>query len=129
MATDFVTLFNFERCKELLAGNGTAQEKELAIFDECHSEDFIYLDYWACYVDVFDGTDPPESISGKQLLPELQEEIFVLLLPQHVDLMLLSLKQHENELVVMADDRIAKLETWRDLCISDKRFLVAYHFD
>jgi len=129
MATDFARLFDYQRCQEILASKEAAATKEQLIADECSSNEFIYLDYWACYAEVFHASNPEGTISCVDLIPEMLEENFILLNAQHIDEMLVSLQEHRDELTVMTKDSIDKLATWRDICQKNQRYLVAYHFD
>jgi len=88
----------------------------------------IYLDYWGCYSHVFSG-HPEGSISSLDYLPNQLEEIFLLLRAEHVDQMIKSLHEHADDLKVMKASDIERLEEWRDLCTTDPRYMVAYHFD
>ena len=60
----------------------------------------ILLDYWGCYPEVF-GDHPEGSISSLDYLPDEEEERFLLLRPEHVDKMILSLREHLSDLRVM----------------------------
>jgi hypothetical protein len=88
----------------------------------------IYLDYWGCYAHVFDG-HPESSISSLNYLPDQDEETFLLLRPEHLDQMIESLRKHVNDLSVMMKRDIETLEQWRNFCVADPRYMVAYQFD
>ena len=88
----------------------------------------IYLDYWGCYSHVFSG-HPEGSISSLDYLPNQLEEIFLLLRAEHVDQMIKLLHEHADDLKVMKASDIERLEEWRDLCTTNPRYMVAYHFD
>lgn len=76
MGTDSLKLFNKTLADQMLA---MGREPLVALGDE-----EIYLDYWGCYAEVFDG-HPEGSISSLDYLPGQEEEIFLLLRPDHVD--------------------------------------------
>ena len=88
----------------------------------------IDLDYWGSYSAVFAG-HPEGSISSLDYLPDQEEEIFLLLCPEHVDQMIHSLHEHAHDLHVMEARDIKKLEAWRDICATDPSYMVAYLFD
>lgn len=125
MGTDSARLFNREIADRILATH--PDEPEL-IHELAFSKDEILMDYWGCYARVFAG-HPAGSISSLDYLPEQQEEIFLLLRSEHVDQMIKSLREHANDLTVMDEQQIARLEQWRDLCATDHNYLVAYEFD
>lgn len=88
----------------------------------------IYLDYWGCYSHVFQG-HPEGSISSLDYVSGEEEETFLLLRPEHVDLMVRSLYEHADDLSVMNQEQIAQVERWRDFCAANPSHLVAYMFD
>ena len=120
MATDSIKLFNKTLADQIVA---TGQEPLSAFGDE-----EIYLDYWGCYVEAFDG-HPEGSISSLDYLPDEEEETFLLLHPQHVDRIIKSLRKHINELTVMNKEQVEKIEKWRDFCLENPGYMVAYIFD
>jgi hypothetical protein len=88
----------------------------------------IKLDYWGCYAEAFTG-HPAESISSLDYLPEQQDETFLLLRPEHVELMTSSLRQHLDDLTLMNGKQIEKLEEWTRLCATRPGYYIAYLFD
>lgn len=120
MGTDSVQLFNKALGDRMLA---EGHDPLVAL-----SEEGIYLDYWGCYAEVFDG--PPEgSISSLDYLPDEEEETFLLLRPDHIDQMVKSLHEHRNDLNIMDEEQIGKLEKWRDFCVANPNYMVAYFMD
>ena len=120
MATDYVKLFNKTLADQLLT---TGQDPLLAFGDET-----IYLDYWGCYVEVF-SQEPDGSISSLKYFPDDEEELFLLLRPENVTQMIDSLRAHYDDLRVMTESEIEQLEKWRDFCVADPSYMVAYLFD
>ena len=96
--------------------------------DLAFGEEEILLDYWGCFVAVFDGY-PVGSISSLKYLPDEKEETFVLLQAAHVNQMIESLYEHLDDLRVMDKEEIKKVEEWRDYCIANSGYMVAYLFD
>src|ERR1044071_7676795 len=82
MGTDSVQLFDKALADRMLA---EGDDPLAALGDE-----EIYLDYWGCYAEVFDG-HPEGSISSLDYLPDEEDETFLLLRPEHVDRMIKSL--------------------------------------
>ena len=82
----------------------------------------------ACYAEVFDG-NPPGSIPDLEIFPHLQEQRFLLLRPEHVEQMLISLSSHRAEVTTMEEEDISLLKQWRERCSNDKSKMVAYFFD
>ena len=120
MGTDSVKLFNKALADQMLAAG---RDPLMALGDE-----EIYLDYWGCYAHVFNG-HPEGSISSLDYTPGESEEIFLLLRPDHVGLMVKSLHEHADDLRVMNKEQIAKVERWRDFCAANPSHMVAYMFD
>lgn len=90
-------------------------QKQL-ILDLCFISRMLYVDYWACYAEVF--MTNPEGFNLLQGLvrDDEEEETFVLLRPEHVDRMLSSLRDHH---AVMGLADIAELKSWTDQCRAD----------
>jgi hypothetical protein len=120
MGTDSIKLFDKALADQMLA----AGRDPLVAF----GEEEIYLDYWGCYAKVFDG-HPGGSISSLDYLPDEEEETFLLLRPDHVDQMIKSLYNHVDDLSIMNKEQIERVEKWRDFCISNPSYMVAYLFD
>lgn len=88
----------------------------------------LHLDYWGCYAEVFDG-HPEGSISSLDYLPEQEEEVFLLLRPDHISQITKSLHNHINDLSIMDKEQIEMVERWRDFCANNPIYMVAYLFD
>jgi hypothetical protein len=115
--------------ERLLAEEYTLAELETEVArDLAFGEEEIYLDYWGCYVALFDG-HPAGSISSTSYLPNEEEETFVLLQAAHVNQMIESLYEHIDDLRVMDREKIKKVEEWRDYCVANPGYMVAYLFD
>ena len=111
-----------------------ATEFSLSTLKTAVAQDFAFgkeeinLDYWGCYAEVL-GDHPPGSISSLDYLPEQPEETFLLLRSEHVELMTTSLQEHINDLTIMDQGQIKKLEEWSRLCAARPGYYVAYLFD
>jgi hypothetical protein len=90
------------------------------------SSEILYVDYWGCYVEAFAAKHPPGAVGAKELFPAMVEEPYLLLLPEHLDTILHSLEEHQDELTVMKPDDIVRLRQWRDACSKDAGLRVAY---
>ena len=113
----------------LLFGEQTFMEMKADVAQDFGFRDEeIHLDYWGCYSHVFNG-HPEGSISSLDYLPNQEEEIFLLLRPEHVYQMLKSLNDHSDDLRVMKVSDIQRLESWSALCTAHPSYVVAYHFD
>ena len=115
--------------KELLETDYTLSGLRSAVVRDfaCGDEE-ILIDYWGCYAHLFVG-NPAGSISSLDYLQDEEEETFLLLRAEHVEQMVNSLRQHSDDLSVMNETTIAKLDEWRALCATNPRYLVAYLFD
>jgi hypothetical protein len=115
MGTDSVKLFNKTLADQILA----MEQNSLTPFLE---------ENIGCYAEVFKG-DPEGSILNTDLLPDQEEERFSLLVPDSVAQMIKSLYEHLDDLRVMSRKEIEEVERWRDLCETNRDFMVAYLFD
>ena len=120
MGTDSIKLFDKVLADQILETGG---DPLTALGNE-----EILLDYWGCHSHVFDG-NPPGSISSLNYMSDEDGEIFVLLRPEHVDLIVRSLLAHADDLRVMNAEQVAKVAKWRDYCRTNPRYFVAYMFD
>lgn len=102
--------------------------KGSVLLDFAMSDEEIMLDYWGCYAHVFSG-HPAGSISSLDYLSDEEEETFLLLLPNHVDQMLESLKEHMHDVTVMRQTDIDHLNEWKQLCAANPNYRIAYFFD
>jgi len=115
--------------ERLISGEYTLTGLKIeAIQDFAFGDEEIYLDYWGCYAEVFDGR-PEGSISSVEYLPDQEEKTFLLLRLDHVDQMIRSLYNHINDLSVMDEEKIKKIEKWRSFCAANPDYIVAYMFD
>lgn len=115
--------------ERLLSGEQTFTELRVDVAqDFAFGDQEINLDYWGCYAHVFNG-HPESSISSLDYLPDQEEEIFLLLRPEHIDQMIESLHEHADDLRVMSTGDIETLEQWRNFCGDVPGYMVAYHFD
>jgi len=112
-----------------LQQNGFTQEDihGMMIRSLCLSPERIQLDYWACYPLVF-GEDPPGSIPDYTLLPHQKAQEFLLLQPDHIQIMLDTLSILRRKLTVMSDTAVAVLQFWKERSASDPGWMVAYLF-
>ena len=115
---------------EMLLGHeySLPQLKAEVVRDSAFGDEEIKLDYWGCYAHVFNG-HPDGSISSVSYLPCEEEETFILLQPSHVTQMINSLYEHRDDLTVMGEEEIKKIERWRDQCLSNSDCMIAYLFD
>ena len=110
------------------SGLSEPELKHVLVNSLCVFGEWLYVDYWACYAEVF-GDDPPGSVSDRELFPNLPSPHFLLLQPEHVDRMIGSLDLHRAEVTVMVDKEISLLTQWRHRCATDDSTMVAYFFD
>ena len=95
----------------------------------CVSGHQLTIDYWGCYVEVFASGDPPGSIPDYTLFPHIKQQRYLLLLPEHVDKMLVSLEEHKHEMRTMQARHLAQLRAWKKRCMEDSGWMVAYFYD
>lgn len=118
-----------ERIQHLIGSGLSEQELKYDIVDSlCVFGEWLYVDYWACYAEVF-GSGPPGSIPDREIFSHVQEQHFLLLRPEHVDQMIRSLDAHRSEVTAMDEKDIALLRKWRDRCATDRGTMVAYFLD
>ena len=102
--------------------------KSQVVMDFAFGDEEILLDYWGCHAHVF-IENPAGSISSLDYLPDEEEETFVLLLPEHVEQMIKSLREHMHDVTVMRQEHIDKLDEWRLRCAANDNYRVGYLFD
>jgi len=118
-----------EAVERLIAEENTLKRlKDELIHDFALGEETIYLDYWGCYAEVFAEGDPKGSLSSVKYFG-YEEELYMFLKPPHVDRMIRSLKEHLNDLPIMGNEGIERLEYFRDFCAGHPGYWVAYIFD
>ncbi len=98
-----------------------------AIYDLCLQGDDVPLDPWGSWA-VFEN-EPEDALSSLDVLPGTDEELFLLLRPRHLDVILRSLSEHAHELAVRSHPQIEAVARLRDACASRPDMLVAYCFD
>lgn len=110
------------------SGLAESELKRVLVDSLCVFGEWLYVDYWACYAEVF-GDDPPGSVSDRELFPHLRSPHFLLLQADHVDRMIGSLSLHRAEVTVMGEKEISLLEQWRHRCTTHDSTMIAYFFD
>jgi hypothetical protein len=91
-------------------------------------EEEIFLDYWGCYEQVFDGR-PRGSISSRDLLQPEEDGPFLLLRAEHVEQIIKSLRSHLDELRLTTGEQLGTLEKWKSLSLANHLHMVAYIFN
>jgi hypothetical protein len=115
--------------EELLAeGCPLGDLRNDAVYDLCLQGEDVRLDYWGSYAEVFPG-EAEGAVSSLEVLPGTEEELFVLLRPDHVDEIVRSLRAHAHELTAMSPARIEVIAELRDACAGEPEQRVAYCFD
>ena len=94
--------------------------------DAALGDEEIAVDYWGCYLEVLLSANGMLSCIDYM---GMEEEVFVLLGPEHVDLMLAALDAHVSELRIMRAEHVARLRQWRDDCAANPKHRVAYFLD
>jgi hypothetical protein len=118
-----------ERVAELaLQGLPSEVLKQELVQELCFLDERMAVDYWGCFAEVFSWGAPPGAISDTALFPHREQELFLLLQPEHVTRMLDSLRAHQGELTIMAEPELARLQSWRETCLKDRGRMVAYLF-
>jgi hypothetical protein len=110
------------------SGISEPELKRILVDSLCVFGEWLNVDYWACYAEVF-GDDPPGSVWDREIFPHLQSPHFLLLRPEHVDRMIGSLYAHRAEVTVMEEKDILLLTQWREQCSNDTSTMVAYFLD
>lgn len=95
----------------------------------CVISDDLTVDYWGCNSEVFSKGDPPGSIPDYEIFPHIKEQRYLLLRPEHVEQMIVSLKAHWTEVQVMQEVQLSQLQDWKTRCVEDSAYMVAYFYD
>lgn len=114
---------------ELLREGCTLTElRNDAVHDLClHGED-VPLDARGSWAEVL--LDRGENaLSSLDVLPGTDEELFLLLRPQHLDAVLRSLQEGPPELSARSPSELEAITRLRDACAARPGLLVAYCFD
>jgi hypothetical protein len=113
----------------LLAEGCTLTElRNDAVHDLCLQGEDVPLDAWGSWAEVFLDR-PGDVLSSLDVLPGSDEELFLLLRPQHVDTVLRSLREDAHELATRSPSKLEAIARLRDTCASRPGLLVAYCFD
>ena len=117
---------------------------------ELCTSDWLYLDYWGCTAEVFGGVDPPGATKWEEFVapmfpdgpPEppvhydedgsvlwIETSGRYLLSSSDTNAMIASLRKHVQDLSVMCEADIAKLERWHHFCAAHPDFCVVYQID
>jgi len=112
----------------LEGGSAEPDIREWLVWDFALGRTQVAVDYWGCYAEVF-GRHPQGAISYLSLFPHQQEELFLLLTPEHVDLIVQSLAAHNSELRIMKADDVRRVQSYADYCRNQKGFMTAYMYD
>ncbi len=139
-----------ERLKVITSGGTELVETKEELIRELCTGDWLYLDYWGCTAGVFDGVDPPGSTTWEDftspMFPDGPPDPSVhrdddgailwvetsgryLLSSSNTGAMILSLRNHSQDLTVMSNAHIEKLERWHNFCIRQPDFCVVYQID
>lgn len=115
--------------EELLAeGCALDDLRNDAVYDLCLQGEDVRLDSWGCYTEVFPA-EAEGAVSSLEVLPGTEEELFLLLRPDHVDEIVRSLRAHVHELTAMSPAHIEVIARLRDACAAAPEQRVAYCFD
>jgi hypothetical protein len=113
---------------ELLAEGATLDElRSDAIFDLCLLGEAVSLGVGASWMDVLPG-EPEGAVSSLQVLPGSEEELFLLLQPGQVDILLRTLQDRAQEPPV-PPGQVEALARLRDACARRPGQLVAWCFE
>jgi hypothetical protein len=103
-----------------------AEFRQNVALDLALGEQEIAIDYWGCYCETLMSATGMLSCMDYM---RFEEEVFLLLLPEHVDLMLASLREHATDLNIMGPAEVQELQHFRDHCRENADYRVAYFLD
>ena len=116
-----------EILQELLAEGCTMTElRNDVVYDLCLEGEDVRLDDW--WTEAFED-EPEDALSSLDVLPGTDEELFLLLRPQHLDAVLRSVGERGHDLAARSPAQVDALARLRDACASRADLLVAYCFD
>ncbi len=114
---------------ELLAdGSSLTELRNDAIHVLCLQGEDVPLDTRGSWAEVF-LDEPQEALSSLDVLPGTDEELFLLLRPQHLDTILRALEETARDLGARSSSKLEAIARLRDACASRPGQLVAYCFD
>ena len=114
---------------DLLAEGCTLTElRNDAVHDLCLQGEDVRLDAPGSWAEAL--LDPAENaLSSLDVLPGTDEELFLLLRPQHLDAVLRSMQADAPELPARSPSKLEAIARLRDACAAGPGLLVAYCFD
>jgi hypothetical protein len=139
-----------DRFKLILSGTRGIAEVKRALIQELCTGDWLYLDCSGCTADVFGGVDPPGSTRWEDFIspmfPNGEPERPVhwdcngsilwvetsgqyLLTSANTNSMIVSLRNHFQDLEAMGAVEVVKLERWHNFCPAHPDFCVVYQID
>ncbi|HKD82731.1 MAG TPA: hypothetical protein VKH81_23775 [Candidatus Angelobacter sp.] len=133
---------NAERLKTKIDYGKTLEEiKEDLLRDVFTMQFWLYVDYWGCASEVFPIGLPPGALTWEEFTAPIWVDRAIsekrvpgsqgcfLLTAENVASILKGLKNHRNELQIMGDPEIAKLESWYSFCHKYPGFCILYQVD
>jgi hypothetical protein len=124
LGIDRLQLFNKKLAEKLLL----QREDDEFISAVCLSEAKIYLDYYGCFAHL--GYEWENTISSLEFFPDCEDgETFILLLPEHVDEIVKSLRENIKILTVTGEKQIDEILKFKEICAANDGLMVAYMFD
>jgi hypothetical protein len=139
-----------ERLRVITSGGREMVEIKHELIRELCTSDWLHLDYWGCKAGVFGPGDPPGSTTWEDFIspmfpgaaPEppvhhdddgsvlwVETSGRYLLTSANTEAMILSLRSHSQDVTVMSEADVAKLERWHGFCMSHPDFCVVYQID
>lgn len=118
-----------ELVDQLLAEGFTLTElRNDVVHDLCLVGEDVRLDTLGSYAEVF-SAEPADALSSLDVLPGTDEEVFLLLRPQQLDVILQLLREHAGELGVRSPAQLEAIARLREDCAARPGQLVAFCFD
>jgi hypothetical protein len=117
-----------EIVRELLAEGATITELQNdAVHDLCLQGEDVRLS-WDAVAGALPG-DPEDAVSSLDVLPGTDEEVFLLLRPQQLDVILSALRARPEEATVRTPAAVEALARLREACSAQPGQLVAWCFE
>jgi hypothetical protein len=129
-----------QRLEKIRNGSTLEDIKERLLYEISVSHNFLYLDYWGCWVEAFPIEGPPGAITWEDFTapmrsaPKAKKEEWdtsgcYLLTDENVSAILRSLEVHRHELTNMREPEIDQLRRWQAFCRKHPEISILYQID
>ena len=130
-----------ERLKTKLDQGTTLEEiKDDLLQNLCLARNFLYVDYWGCWSEIFSVEGAPGSIPWEDFTAPMRGAIpskkekwgtsgCYLLTDDNVSAIMRGLETHQDELTIMSSQEVERVRRWQSFCRKMPTFCMTYQND